>query len=233
MKPQILHEDEHLIAVSKPAGMLTIADRAGNPALKDWLQQRFPAVYTVHRIDRDTSGLVLFARTEWAHRTLSMLFEAREVEKEYNGLVMGKPSPPEGSIQTGIMEHPVIRGKMVASAKGRPSHTDFRTIETFRMFSWMAFRIHTGRTHQIRVHMASIGHPIVCDELYGDGKPVLLSSVKRNYKLSKGELEERPILSRLALHAASLRFNLEGKDYFLEAPAPKDMRALMEQLRKS
>ncbi|HEU4473110.1 MAG TPA: RNA pseudouridine synthase, partial [Flavisolibacter sp.] len=84
-----------------------------------------------------------------------------------------------------------------------------------------------------RVHMKHLGHPIVCDELYGDGKPVFISSIKRNYKLSKQEEAERPILARLALHAASLRFELEGRRYELEAALPKDLRAVLQQLEKN
>ena len=94
-------------------------------------------------------------------------------------------------------------------------------------------QIHTGRTHQIRVHAKHIGHPVVCDDLYGDGKPILLSSLKHKFKLSKNELEERPILKRLGLHALSLQFeNTNNEIIKLEAPLPKDLKALLQQLRK-
>ncbi len=105
--------------------------------------------------------------------------------------------------------------------------------EAFGKYSLIRFQIHTGRTHQIRVHMQFLGHPIVCDPTYGDGKPVLISSFKKDYKLSKSEDEERPILNRLALHAAELRFTSpNGTKYALKAEMPKDMRALLQQLRK-
>ncbi len=102
------------------------------------------------------------------------------------------------------------------------------------MYSWIRFQIHTGRTHQIRVHMKDIGHPIVCDQLYGDGQPVLLSMLKhKKFKLSKNEEEERPLLNRLALHAFQLSFNDQNcKNIFLEAPLPKDLRATLNQLQK-
>jgi 23S rRNA pseudouridine1911/1915/1917 synthase len=105
-------------------------------------------------------------------------------------------------------------------------------LESFLLYSWVQFRIHTGRTHQIRVHMQHIGHSIVCDEIYGDAKPVLLSSLKKNFKLSKVAEEERPILSRLALHSYRLKFVLQDTTFDLEAEVPKDLRAVLQQLRK-
>ncbi|RPD46581.1 RluA family pseudouridine synthase [Paracnuella aquatica] len=235
MKPNdyIIFEDEHLVAINKPAGMLTIPDRKGSSSLKDWLAARYENILTVHRLDRDTSGTIVFAKTEAAHRQLSQLFEGRDVAKYYVGLVLGQPSQPSGTISTGLMEHPVKKGMMVTHAKGKLSVTDYEVLETFRQFSWMQFRIHTGRMHQIRVHMKHLGTPLVGDELYGDGKPVLLSSIKHRYNLSKVELEERPILARLALHSWKLSFTLFGKAYSLEAEPPKDIRATLQQLRKA
>jgi 23S rRNA pseudouridine955/2504/2580 synthase/23S rRNA pseudouridine1911/1915/1917 synthase len=122
---------------------------------------------------------------------------------------------------------------MIIHQRGKESITDFEVIEDFGIFSWMHFRIHTGRTHQIRVHMKDIGHPVACDSLYGDGKPILLSSFKSKFKLSKKEEEERPILSRLALHAYRLRFKaIDGSTVELEAAVPKDLRATLQQLEK-
>lgn len=122
---------------------------------------------------------------------------------------------------------------MTVHRNGKESLTDFEVLEDFKIFSWIQFRIHTGRTHQIRVHAKHIGHPVVCDELYGDGNPVLLSSLKHKFKLSKNELEERPLLHRLALHAKNLNFtNTNGELIKLEAPLPKDLKALLQQLRK-
>jgi 23S rRNA pseudouridine1911/1915/1917 synthase len=121
---------------------------------------------------------------------------------------------------------------MLTHAKGKTSLTDYEVLESFRLYSWVQFRIHTGRTHQIRVHMQHIGHSIVCDEIYGDAKPVLLSSLKKNFKLSKVAEEERPILSRLALHSYRLKFVLQDTTFDLEAEVPKDLRAVLQQLRK-
>jgi 23S rRNA pseudouridine1911/1915/1917 synthase len=229
----IIFEDENLVAVNKPSGVLTIPDREGHPALRNTLQQHFGEIFTVHRLDRDTSGIVVFAKNEQTHRQLSLLFEGRDIEKYYLGMVLGKPAPLSGTIDAAIAEHPVKKGVMTVAKKGKPSVTDYAVLESFRFFSWMQFQIHTGRTHQIRVHMKHLGHPIVCDETYGDGKPVFLSTLKKNYNLSKQEESERPILARLALHSWKLKFNLNEKEYNLEAEIPKDLRALLQQLRKN
>ena len=233
IKQLVVADAESFIALNKPAGLLSIPDRLGKePSLKDFLKTAYGEIFTVHRLDRDTSGLILFAKTADAHKALGALFEGRSVEKLYNGLVLGKPAKTSDSITKPIREHPVQKGTMVVHAKGKPAHTDYTVLESFRFYSWLQFHIHTGRTHQIRVHAKHMGHPIVCDPMYGDGKPVLLSSLKKNFNLAKKEEAERPILNRLALHSASLRFELDGEQYALEAPLPKDLHATLQQLRK-
>lgn len=230
----IIQETADWIAVNKPSGLLSIPDREGKEiSLKQLLVDKYEKIYTVHRIDRDTSGLIIFARNEAAHKHLSLQFESRQTEKYYQGLVIGSLSQSSGSVDAPIAEHPVQRGLMVIHRQGKEALTDYEVLQDFRLYSWMQFRIHTGRTHQIRIHMKQLGHPLVADELYGDGKPFLLSSIKPKFKLSKYELEERPILSRLALHAFSLRFtDVDGKPVLLEAPLPKDLRATLQQLEK-
>ena len=229
-----IYEDENLIALNKPSGLLSIPDREGKDiSLKKLLIEKFGSIFTVHRLDRDTSGLILFAKAEETHRHLSQQFEERQTEKIYLGFVLGSLADKTGTIDAPIAEHPAKKGLMTVYKKGKESLTDYEVLEDFKIFSWVQFQIHTGRTHQIRVHAKHIGHPILCDDLYGDGKPVLLSSLKHKFKLSKNELEERPILHRLALHASSLQFaNTNGEMIKLEAPLPKDLRALLQQLRK-
>jgi 23S rRNA pseudouridine1911/1915/1917 synthase len=147
-------------------------------------------------------------------------------------LVHGTPHNKTGRIDEPIMEHPVIKGRMIIDKKGKPSVTDYEVLESFGKYSLIKFQIHTGRTHQIRVHAKNIGYPIVCDPLYGDGKPVLLSSLKKKYNLSKKE-EEKPLLNRVALHSYQLKFNTSnGEILDLKAELPKDIRALLQQLRK-
>ena len=230
----ILFQNEDFIAINKPAGLLTIPDRAGKDvSLKRLLQEELEEVFTVHRLDRETSGIVVFALNEAMHKHLSQQFEIRETRKIYNGLVLGKPVPGEGVINEPIAEHPVKKGQMTVWRKGKESITAYKVIDSYRLFSWMEFCILTGRTHQIRVHMKHLGHPIVCDPLYGDGKPLLISQFKKNYKLAQSEEEERPILSRLALHSSELRFKgMAGEEIRLEAPLPKDLRATLNQLGK-
>jgi len=234
MHAETIQETGSWIALNKPAGLLSIPDRKGiEVSLKSILQEEYGEIFTVHRLDKETSGVILFAKNADAHRFLSQQFEERTVRKMYLGLINGTLSEKEGRIELPIGEHPSKRGLMTVLKKGKPSITDYMVKEEFGKFSLLEFIIHTGRTHQIRVHMQQMGHPIVCDALYGDSKPVFISAIKRNFKLSKAEEEERPILSRLGLHAAQLVFKDEdGSEHSPEAELPKDMRALLQQLRK-
>ncbi len=234
MQAETIQETENWIALNKPAGLLSIPDRKGiEISLKRLLQEKYGEIFTVHRLDRDTSGIILFAKNAEAHKYLSQQFEERTIEKIYLGLVMGQLDEKKGTIDEPIAEHPSKKGMMRIVRNGKPSSTAFDVKEEFGKYSLVEFNIHTGRTHQIRVHMQHLGHPIVCDEMYGDGRPFLISSIKRNFKLAQDQEEERPILKRLALHAVKLNFTgPEDKSYQLEVPLPKDMSALLKQLRK-
>ena len=233
-KDWIVFEDDDFIALNKPSGLLSIPDREGKEiSLKRLLQEKYDDIFTVHRLDRDTSGLIVFAKNEQAHRHLSIQFEERQTEKIYVGLVVGTPSLKKGTINLPIAENTVTRGTMIIHRRGKEAITDYELLEDFGRYSWLQFRIHTGRTHQIRVHLKDMGHPIVGDTLYGDGKPLLLSSLKSKFKLSKNDLEERPLLNRLALHALQLKFTgLSGEKVELEAPIQKDLKASLQQLNK-
>ena len=175
----IVFENQSFVAINKPAGLLSIPDREQSQvSLKEMLTQKYGSIFTVHRLDKDTSGLIIFAKTESSHKYLSKLFEGRQIEKYYQGLVHGIPSPPKGTIDAPIAEHGLQKGLYVVHRRGKPSITDYEIIQEHKYFSLLQFQLHTGRTHQIRVHCKNLGHPLACDELYGDGKPVLLSSIK-------------------------------------------------------
>jgi len=232
---ELIYEDEDFVIVNKPAGMLTIPDRfvPEKENLSNLLSDLMGPVWVVHRLDRETSGMLCFARNENAHRHLNEQFSNRTVDKVYSVLVEGRPLPPEGAIDKGIAPHPSIPGKMIASAQGKPSLTLYRVVDTFKAFSLVDANIKTGRTHQIRVHFASIGHPLTVDPLYGKRDAFFLSEVKQNYNKSKREIE-RPIMERLTLHAARLSLDhpSTGERLTFQCDPPKDFRALLNQLGK-
>lgn len=234
LKEWIIAENEDYIALNKPSGLLSIPDREGKEtSLKKQLQEAYGNIFTVHRLDKDTSGLIIFAKTEEAHKHLSRQFEERQTLKIYQGLVTGSLPASEGLIDAPIAEHPVQAGVMVINRKGKPAQTEYTLLADHGLYSLVQFRIFTGRTHQIRIHMKNLGNPIVCDPVYGDGKPVLISSFRRKFKLSKNEEAERPILGRLALHSFQLGFtDQHGQEVLLEATLPKDIRATLQQLEK-
>jgi 23S rRNA pseudouridine955/2504/2580 synthase/23S rRNA pseudouridine1911/1915/1917 synthase len=231
----IIAENENWVAVHKPSGLLSVPDRMQSEvSLKDMLNEKYGKVWTVHRLDQPTSGIIIFAKNEASHKYLSLLFENRQVQKFYLGLVQGIFQEQTGSVLAPVAEHTIKKGTYLTHARGKAAHTDYEVLETYGQYSWVRFQIHTGRTHQIRVHMKHIGHPIVCDDIYGDHRPLLLSSIKRKkFKLSMADEEERPLLHRLALHAHILQFkDMDSNDVTLEAPLPKDLRATLQQLDK-
>ena len=231
----IIFENDEFVAVNKPAGMLTIPDRHDEmlTSLYKLLEKQYEKIYIVHRLDRETSGIVLFAKNENTHKYFSQLFEHRGIQKFYLGIVKGSLQNKTGMIDEPIAEHPLNKGMMMINKKGKPSVTEYEVLEDYGLYTLVKFQIHTGRTHQIRVHTKHLGHPIVCDEIYGNGQPVLLSSFKRKYKLSQHDETEKPLLGRLALHSYQLEFtDAEGIHHDLKADVPKDMRALLHQLKK-
>ncbi len=222
------------MAIDKPAGMLTIPDREQTEkSLKEFLTEKYGTIFTVHRLDKDTSGLVLFAKTADTHKYLSKIFEERRVQKFYLGIVLGTLPAKEGMIDAPITEHLTRKGMMTVHRSGKPSQTGYEVLQENKYYSLVSFRLYTGRTHQIRVHAKHAGSPLACDPLYGDGRPVLLSAVKKSYKPGRHDDEERPMISRLALHSYKLIFeDIHGTAIALQAEAPKEFRALMQQLQK-
>lgn len=235
-KLELLWENDDFLFVNKPSGILVIPDRF-NSALNDLKtilsEQLQKQLFVVHRIDRDTSGVLCFAKNEKAHQFLSIKFEQRQVNKEYLGIVFGRLSSDHGIIEKKIAPHPTKNGKMIINSKGKASVTEYHVEKQWSHHALLRFNIRTGRTHQIRVHMHDAGHALVADPLYGSGKAFFLSQIKKNYKISGEELEERPMLSRLALHAHKLSFtDTTGNEISVTAPLPKDMAASINQLDK-
>lgn len=232
---QIIAETDDFVVVNKPAGLLTIPDRqgTGGVSLHQMLEARYGRLFVVHRLDRDTSGVVVFARDAEMHKLLSVQFESRQTEKTYLALVTGRLWEQQGEIDLPIVEDPSRRGRMMTAKKGKPARTAFEILESFSLYTLLKVRIFTGRTHQIRVHMKALGHPIAMDALYGSGEPFYLSYIKKKYHLSRFEEAEKPLMSRMALHANLLAFDdKKGQRHTFEAPLPKDFQAVIHQLRK-
>ena len=232
---KIIFENDSFVAINKPAGTLSIPDREqSEKSLKEILTEKYGNIFTVHRLDKDTSGLILFAKNEDSHKFLSRIFEERKIAKHYLGIVIGSPANSSGLIDAALAEHPVHKGMMHVNRNGKPSSTSYEVLDANKNYSLLSFQLHTGRTHQIRVHTKNIGHPLACDPLYGDGKPILLSSIKKKFKLSKHDEEERPMINRLALHSYKLIFDDEnGIHHEIIAEMPKEFRATMQQLKKN
>lgn len=248
-KVETIYEDDFVIVMNKPSGLLSIPDRYDPtlPNLYGLLQKKLGQVFIVHRIDKDTSGVICFAKDEEMHKELNKQFEDRAVEKNYWALVNGRPDV-EGEITASIAPHHSQKGKMKAfdapkyrdgrndgndRNAGKASLTQYKVLEQFNDWALCEVQILTGRTHQIRVHFAHIGHSLAIDPLYGSGKGMYLSAFKKKYKLGKWA-EERPLMDRLSLHAKQLSFyhsRLEKKIY-VEAELPKDFRVLLKQLKK-
>ena len=229
---KIIFENTDIVVVSKPSGLLSIADRykAEIPNLKSILLKKYGEIFTVHRLDRDTSGVMVFARNEATHKFLNQQFANRSVKKTYWAFVNGCPIEEEGIIDIPIMNEMKNAGKMFANPKGKPAETAFKVIEKYGRISLIEYAPITGRTHQIRVHSKFIGCPLLIDDLYGNAKEFFLSKVKKHYKFPKWS-EERPLVSRLTLHSRTLKFkSAEGEDLFFEAELPKDLSALKKQL---
>lgn len=230
----VIFKDDSILAVNKPSGLLSAPDRYDPDALvvSRELEMEHGRLWPVHRLDLDTSGILLYARNEEAHRVLSMAFEAHEVKKKYHAVVNGRPTWTDTVCELALSPDGDRMHRTIIDGAGKPSVTEFHIIGAHAKMAIVEARPLTGRTHQIRVHLTALGYPVACDPLYGDGKPLLLSKIKRRWK--GDEKSERPMISRTALHAFSIEFAhpLTGVQVRLEAPYPKDFRALVTQLEK-
>ena len=219
----VLYEDESVLAINKPAGVVVHAG-AGNytGTLVNRLLHRFQSLSQVggnlrpgivHRLDKDTSGVILVARNDAAHRALAAQFAGRTVEKTYLALVHGRVRDDTGRVTKPITRDPVKRTRMTCNLQtGRTALTEYRVLERLERFTYLEVRIGTGRTHQIRVHLASLGHPVAGDRIYG--APKQAASV------------------RLFLHAWRIAFDspVGGQRVRIEAPLPPDLQAWLSRI---
>lgn len=247
----ILFEDDAIVVVNKPAGMVV------HPAKGHWagtlasaLAHRFQNLSTiggetrpgiVHRLDRDTTGAIIVAKTDGAHRHLSQQFQDRTVKKEYLAIVMGRPDRDRDRIEFPIGPHPSSREKMALRADhpdSRAAETFYEVLERYPGFSLVRAEPKTGRTHQIRLHMVRAGHPILCDKLYGGRSRLTLGELRMlvRAKHLRDELKtETVLLDRQALHAHRLRLThpISGEAMSFEAPLPGDMAELQKILQET
>ena len=238
----ILYEDDHLVVVNKPPGMVVHPARGHwSGTLASALQHHFgpslsgaggptrPGI--VHRLDRDTSGVILVARHDRAHAKLAGQFEARTIEKEYYTLVAGGPNRDRDYIEERIGAHPHNREKMAIrrdESISRAAETFYEVLERFDGFTAVRLVPKTGRTHQIRVHLSHIGCPVLCDRQYGSRS-----------RITRGEIRRDPadtlvLLERHALHARRLKFTHPetGRPLEIEAPLPDDIVGVLDALRE-
>ena len=231
----ILYIDDSLLVINKPAGLLTLPDGydPDAPHVVGLLSQEFGNLWIVHRLDKDTSGVLALARTPEAHQILNQQFETRQASKVYHALVRGQPAWVEHTVSLPLLPDGDRRHRTVVDHRqGKPSVTRLRVVERFEKYALVEACPETGRTHQVRVHLARQGLPIVADPLYGDGKGIFLSEIKPEYR--KKGAPERPLLGRLGLHACSVEIvhPLAHKPVRFEAPYPKDFSAALKQLRR-
>lgn len=241
---EILREEPGWTVVMKPAGISSVKERwradaetALEQLWEEWRRRDpdAPKPFVIHRIDKETSGLLVFGRDAAAAKALSAAFRRRTVRKEYLALVAGSPPEPSGESEIRLVPDPRKPERMrVDEKKGKKCVTAWETVESFRGWTLLRALPLTGRTHQIRVTFAQLGCPILADPLYGDGKGLLLSSLKRGYKPPRDH-GEFPLLARLGLHAHRLGFpdpRDPSVEVSVESPMPKDFRVALEKLRE-
>lgn len=243
---EVLYEDECLAVINKPADMVVHPARGNwSGTLVNALAHHFrdhlstsngthrPGI--VHRLDRDTSGVILIAKDEVTHRDVSMQFETRKIHKEYVAIVVGELDRDSDYVEARLKHHPTIREQMVATldpddpdAKDAVSY--YEAWERFRGFTLVKVQPRTGRTHQIRVHMQHVGHPVLADKVYGGRDRFQLSDLCPGLSIA----DNRVLIARQALHAFRLRFQhpKRGQWVEVEAPLPADMRATLDALRE-
>ena len=232
-KFDVLYEDARIIVFDKGSGISTIPERyIKGISLKEIAEEKLGRLWTVHRIDKDTSGCIVFARDAEAHKLLNDQFEHRQTKKIYAAILEGQLADDEVTVDIPLAQDTQRLGTMRPTARGKESVTVLRVRERFNGFTYAEAEPVTGRMHQIRVHAKAIGTPLLVDPLYGNRTEFLLSSIKRKFK-DYGR-DEKPLIDRLTLHAERLTITHPGtsEPMMFEAPLPKEFKAVLNQLRK-
>ncbi len=232
----LLWSDPALLVVNKPAGLPVLPDgyQPDAPYLVSILKQAYQPLWVVHRLDRDTSGVMIFARSAEAHRSLNTQFEKRQASKLYHALVNGEPNWEAQTVDLPLRPDGDRRHRTVIDhQRGKPALTELHVLERFRRYALIEAAPQTGRTHQIRAHLAALGYPLVADALYGGGKGLYLSDLQPEDPASQPGASSSPILGRSGLHAWALAFQhpVRGERLSFQAPYPEDFGAALQQLR--
>ncbi len=229
-KSYILFEDKNIIAINKPAMVSSLLDRIGvQESIQQWSKDYLDTSQLCHRLDKETSGILLIAKNPETYREMAIKFERREIDKTYWAIADGRHYFKNLTIDVPLSVSARGRAK-VDKREGKEAETDVTVIENFKHFSLIQCKPLTGRLHQIRIHLATQNAPISGDTLYGGSSP-FLKSIKKNFKQAKDE-EIRPMIQRAALHAQSISFSLYGKPFKIDAPLPKDMNVFLKLIRK-
>lgn len=229
-KELIIYEDNELVFINKPAFISSLNERNNeNKSIISIAKKFNNDLQLCHRLDKETSGILVLSKNAAVYRDMAIKFEHREIDKTYHAIVEGSLSVENKSIHIPL----AVTKKGIAKVdlkEGRPSETIFSTIKLFKHFTLLSCKPITGRLHQIRIHLASQNFPISGDLTYGGQLP-LLSNYKKKYKVGKFE-NENPMIKRVALHAFELKFELNGKNYEISAPYPKDFDVFLKQIEK-
>ncbi|MCS6824031.1 MAG: RluA family pseudouridine synthase [Cytophagaceae bacterium] len=226
----IIFENDNYIAINKPPFISTLDERVHAQNIKSMAKSYCSLAQLCHRLDKETSGVLVIAKHNDAYKNLAKQFENRTVYKEYHAVAEGVHQFTDVNVYLPV--HALPNGTVkIDTVNGKIAETFFNTLQTFRYHTLVKCNPITGRMHQIRVHMACLKAPIVGDTQYG-GKLLYLSQLKKNYNLKKNT-EELPVIQRVALHARTISFSdMDEKPLIIEAPYPKDFAVLLKQLEK-